>query len=222
MLWILPIIVGYLLGAIPFGLLVPRLFGVADIRQHGSGNIGATNVTRVLGFRRAIWVYMGDIAKGAAAVLIGRWFAASYGVPFETVQNYLVLCALAAVMGHLFPVYLGFRGGKGVNTALGVMLALMPIEALMAFGVFAIVFMIGRYVSLASMTAAVAFVAIVLIEKYALGHEVATVYVGVSVVVVLLILYAHRENMARLIAGTESKFERKSRHTNSGEVGRHV
>ncbi|HPI32908.1 MAG TPA: glycerol-3-phosphate 1-O-acyltransferase PlsY, partial [candidate division Zixibacteria bacterium] len=206
MMWIGPIAVAYLLGAIPFGLLVPRLFGVADIRRHGSGNIGATNVTRVLGFRRAVWVYGLDIAKGAAAVLLGRWYAAAATIPFAGADTYVVLCGLAAVLGHLFPVYLRFRGGKGVNTALGVMLALLPVPALLAFGVFAAVFAIGRYVSLASLVAAVAFPVFILIEKYAFHRPVASVYLWVSAAVVLLIVYAHRGNIGRLRAGTEHRF----------------
>lgn len=220
MIWILPILIAYLLGAVPFGLLVPRLFGVADIRQHGSGNIGATNVTRVLGFRRAVWVYLADIGKGVLAVLIGRWFAANYAIPFETTHNFLVLCALAAVLGHVFPIYLRFRGGKGVNTALGVMLALLPIEAMTAMGVFGIVFLIGRYVSIASMVGVMSFLGVILIEKYLLGREVAAVYVWVAAVLTLLIIYAHRSNIKRLAAGTESRFER--RPSGRGKVGRHA
>ncbi len=220
MTWILPIFSAYLLGAVPFGLLVPRLFGVADIRQHGSGNIGATNVTRVLGFRRAVWVYLADVGKGVVAVLIARWFAANFPIPFETTHNFLVLCAIAAVLGHVFPVYLGFKGGKGVNTALGVGLALLPVEALIALGVFGIVFLAGRYVSLASMAGVAAFLAVILIEKYALGHEVATVYVWVAAVLTLLIIYAHRGNIKRLAAGTESRFDRGS--SDRGKVGRHA
>ena len=130
MVWLLPVIIAYLLGAIPFGLLVPRMFGVRDIRQHGSGNIGATNATRVRGFQRAVWVYVGDIAKGAAAVLLARWYALHYPIPFDTIHPYLVICALAAVVGHVFPVYLGLKGGKGVNTALGVMLDGPAIQAM--------------------------------------------------------------------------------------------
>jgi len=216
----LPILIAYLLGGIPFGLLIPRLFGVADIRQHGSGNIGATNATRVLGFRRAIWVYLGDIAKGVAAVLIARYSVGRFGVDGLSVDLFLVLCALAAVLGHLFPIYLRFKGGKGVNTALGTMLALLPIEALIAFGVFAVVVLTTRYVSLGSMLGVAAFCTVICIEKFALGRDIAMVYVGVSALLVLLIVVAHRQNIARLISGSENRVGRKKERRE--KVGPHV
>ena len=117
-------IAAYLIGAIPFGWIVARLAGVGDIRSHGSGNIGATNVARVAGFKVAIWVYVGDILKGVAAVALAQWYAATYGAPFN-VALFTILAGLIAILGHIFPVYLRFKGGKGVNTALGVLLLLL-------------------------------------------------------------------------------------------------
>ncbi len=216
----LPILVAYLLGGIPFGLLVPRLFGVPDIRKLGSGNIGATNATRVLGFRRAIWVYLGDIAKGSAAVLIGRFSAAHYGTGGLGVDLFLVLCALAAVLGHLFPLYLRFKGGKGVNTALGAMLALLPIEALIAFVIFAIVVSTTRYVSLGSMLGVASFSAVICIERFALHRPIGDVYVGVSILLVLLIVYAHRQNIKRLLSGSENRVG--SKRERREKVGPHA
>ncbi len=213
MTYVLPVIIAYLLGSIPFGLLIPRLFGVPDIRQHGSGNIGATNAIRVLGFKRALWVFLADIGKGVAAVMIARWYAGSFGSPFDSVEAFYVVCGFAAVLGHLFPVYLKFKGGKGVNTALGVMLALIPIEALMALAVFGIVVAITRIVSLSSMSASVALLAIVIIEKFTINPGLSNVYIWVIAALVILILFAHRSNIARLLAGTENRFDRKSPKT---------
>ena len=209
MLYLIPILVAYLLGGIPFGLLIPRLYGVHDIRRHGSGNIGATNATRVLGFRKAIWVFLGDIAKGAAAVLIARWFAAWFAVPFDTIDPYLLICALAAVLGHLFPIYLAFKGGKGVNTALGAMLALLPLEAALALIIFGLVLAASRIVSLSSLSAAVAFLTIVLVEYFAMNREMPAIYVYVVAALVVLLFVAHRSNIARLVSGTENRFDRK-------------
>ncbi|HVP07382.1 MAG TPA: glycerol-3-phosphate 1-O-acyltransferase PlsY, partial [Candidatus Acidoferrum sp.] len=148
---ILPIVVAYLLGAIPFGLIIARLYGVHDVRQSGSGNIGATNVWRVAGPRAAAWVYLLDIGKGAAAVAIARF------VHQDTIQRdlFLVFCAMAAVLGHVFPVYLRFRGGKGVNTGLGVMLSLLPLETLISVAVFVIIVALSKFISLGSIIAAV-------------------------------------------------------------------
>ena len=126
MLAVIAVLIAYLLGAIPFGMIVARLYGAGDIRTLGSGNIGATNVWRVAGAKAAVWVYLGDIAKGTAAVLVGRYVAQHFQPTMLPIDTFLVLCALTAVLGHVFPVYLGFKGGKGVNTALGTMLVLLP------------------------------------------------------------------------------------------------
>lgn len=209
MITAIPIVIAYLLGGIPFGLLIPRLFGVPDIRRYGSGNIGATNATRVLGFRKAAWVYAGDILKGVAAVMIGRWFVSEYGAGWISVDGLLLLCALAAVLGHLFPVYLRFRGGKGVNTALGVMLALLPLEALIGLAVFAAVAAASKYVSLGSMLGTLGFFGALLVRKYFLGAAIADVYVWVSGLMLVLIVVAHRQNIGRLMKGTESRISEK-------------
>ncbi|MBU8933077.1 MAG: glycerol-3-phosphate 1-O-acyltransferase PlsY [candidate division Zixibacteria bacterium] len=211
MLTLLPITASYLLGAIPFGLLVPRLFGVADIRAHGSGNIGATNVGRIVGYKAAVWVYIGDVSKGLAAVFLARQFLGHYEVELVSGDAFLLICVLAAVLGHVFPVYLGFKGGKGVNTALGGMLALLPFETLLSLAVFGIVVVITKYVSLSSMAAALSFFLIVTAEKYLLGRDIVAVYVWMAGIVVLLIFITHRQNIVRLIAGTESKITRSVR-----------
>lgn len=195
------IVAAYLVGAIPFGLLVARFFGVRDIRQSGSGNIGATNVQRTLGMKAAIWVYLLDIGKGAGVV------AATTGVTQTAVPNdlFLVLVGLAAIVGHVFPVYLGFRGGKGVATASGALLVLLPRETLIAVSVFLLMVLLTRYVSLASITAALSFPATLTVEQVLLQHHVSSVYWLPTVVISVLVPVTHRRNIQRLLAGTENR-----------------
>ena len=201
------IIVAYLLGAVPFGLLIARLFGVPDIRAVGSGNIGATNVTRVLGFRAAIWVYLLDIGKGAAAVLL----ASQVAEPAFQRQAFLVVVGLMAILGHVFPVYLGFKGGKGVSTAFGALIVMMTIETGIAAAVFLIVAFATRFVSLASILAAVTLPVVVIVEHTALDRPVAGVYWGLAIAIGLLVPLTHHQNIRRLIAGTENRFSLTSR-----------
>ncbi|MDH4156571.1 MAG: glycerol-3-phosphate 1-O-acyltransferase PlsY [candidate division Zixibacteria bacterium] len=215
---VIPIILCYLLGAIPFGLIIARLYGVADIRTRGSGNIGATNVGRVIGTRAAVWVYLGDIGKGVAAVLLGRLFAANFDPGFFSYDVFLVACAVAAVLGHVFPVYVRFKGGKGVNTGLGVMITLLPYETLLAFGIFLLVVLLTRYISLGSMLAGIGLFAIVSVEKHVLGRPVADVYFYLTLVLALLIMTTHRQNISRLLTGRENRL---SFHSRSGEAGSH-
>jgi len=196
------IMAAYLIGAVPFGLLVARLYGVPDIRAHGSGNIGATNVARVAGFRAAVWVYLFDMAKGAAAVLLARQVTE----PLFARDLFMVVVVLAAILGHMFPVYLRFRGGKGVNTAFGGMIVLMPLETALAALVFLLVIFPTRYVSLASILAAIALPLTVIIEDLLLGSRVPPAYWGLSLAVGVLVPAAHHQNIRRLLAGTESRF----------------
>jgi glycerol-3-phosphate acyltransferase PlsY len=199
---VVPVVIGYLLGAIPAGMLVARAAGIKDIRQHGSGNIGATNVWRVCGGKVAVWVYICDIGKGMLAILIARQFD-------QTLigrDMFLVICAGATVVGNLFPVFLKFRGGKGVNTALGVMLILLPVETGVAIVVFLLVVVATRLISLGSMTGAAGLLAAVLVRQYALDTPVALPYRVVAALLLLAVLYSHRKNIGRIIAGTENRF----------------
>ena len=204
-----PIVIGYLLGAIPSGLLVARAAGIKDIREHGSGNIGATNVWRIAGGKAAIWVYILDIGKGMLAILIAREFDQS----LIGRDIFLVICASATVVGNLFPVFLKFRGGKGVNTALGVMLILLPVESGIAILIFMIVVAVSRMISLGSMVATAGLLTAVLIKQYALHFPVALPYQVVAALLLLAVLYSHRKNIERIISGTESRFS-LSRKTN--------
>ena len=181
----------YLVGAIPVGVLVSRLAGGGDIRRQGSGNIGATNVLRTLGPVAAVTTLVGDIVKGYLAT----WVAGAVGgAPVWTAAG-----AVAAVVGNCWPVFLGFRGGKGMATALGAFLRAAPGAVGPAAIVWILVVAATRYVSLASIVGCVGFVA----ATWALGypHEI----LGAGVVVTVIVLWRHRQNIQRLRAGTESR-----------------
>jgi acyl phosphate:glycerol-3-phosphate acyltransferase len=215
------ILIGYLLGAVPVGLIVARLAGFGDIRQHGSGNIGATNVWRLAGFKVAIWVFILDIGKGVAAVLLGRLLAAEYSIAPFAPEHFMVLCGIAAVLGNVFPVFLVFKGGKGVNTSLGVILTLLPLQAAIAFAVFVVVVLTTRFVSLGSILAGLTLSAIVIVQKSILDSPVADVYVALAILLAILIVFTHRQNIVRLVSGTESRLSTRQRNDQQGR-GNHV
>ena len=194
----------YLLGSVPFGLLAAKCKGV-DIRQHGSGNIGATNVWRVCGWRYGLPVFALDVLKGVAAVWLARWLAVRFSGDAAWTG---IVAAMACIIGHSFPVWLGFKGGKGVATSLGVFLGLMPLPSLIALLIWAAVFKMSGFVSLASIVAAVvlpaAAIAMQLMQR-GYGWPVS----GFAVVIGLLVILRHRSNIGRLRAGTENRFGRK-------------
>ncbi len=208
----------YVLGTIPFGLLVPKLFGVSDIRQHGSGNIGATNVWRTLGFKVAIWVFIGDIGKGVLAVLLASWVALSWANLTIPVESLLVIAGVAAIIGHIFPFYLHFKGGKGVNTALGVMVTLLPVYAVIALLVFLGILGIFRFVSLASMIAAVSLFVSVLCGRFLFHQTVPLLYIIVAFFVAGVVIYAHRANISRLLQGTEYRVSFAGKNKGKGNT----
>lgn len=182
----------YLVGAVPVGYLVSRAFGRVDIRRHGSGNIGATNVLRTLGKGPAALTFGGDVAKGWIAV----WLAEAIGPePWWGAAG-----ALVAIVGNCWSVFLRFRGGKGVATGLGAFLRLMPLATLPAMLVWGIVALTFRYVSLASLTASVCLP----LGAFLLGYPFQAVLA--SLAAVLIVIVRHRDNLARLFSGTERKF----------------
>ncbi len=184
----------YLVGAIPTGVILTRLAGAGDIRQAGSGNIGATNVYRVAGRTLGILTLVGDAFKGVLPV---AW--AVFSKDFNPVQ--IALASAATFLGHLYPIYLRFKGGKGVATALGIFLVLSPPAVLVAFLVFAVTLWKWRYVSLASITAAGLIPLLVAAMERSLPLFCATLFIAVMVIV------RHRANIGRLLAGTESRFQ---------------
>jgi glycerol-3-phosphate acyltransferase PlsY len=190
-LWLLA---AYLVGATPTAYLAGRVARGIDLREHGSKNLGATNVYRVLGWRWAIPVALVDIAKGAAPVALfapqaggGPWLAVALGV--------------AAVLGHIFSPYVRFKGGKGVATAAGMFVALAPLAVAIALPLWGVCLWLSGYVSLASILAAVAFPVLVRVTHPAAGPTF-----WASAGLALLIVFAHRTNIRRLLAGTENRF----------------
>lgn len=192
----------YLLGSIPTGYLLVKLFRHEDIRSVGSGNIGATNVLRSGGKGLGAATFLLDVLKGAAAVWLGALLASVLlpGMPFRDAQ---ALAAVSAVLGHMFPVWLHFRGGKGVATGFGVFLVAAPLAALASIGLFAIVLLVTRYVSLGSILGAASFP----FFAWFMVHEDKPVpYIAAQIFVALLIVLKHHQNIRRLLNGTESRF----------------
>jgi glycerol-3-phosphate acyltransferase PlsY len=192
---VIAIVCGYLLGSIPFGLIISQRVSGSDLREFGSGKTGFTNSLRVLGLKRSLPVFAGDLLKGAAAALLPLLYTDD---PWAR-----ALGGLAAVVGHVWPVFAGFRGGRGVLTGAGVLLALSPIASVIAFVVAGLVILVTKYVSLASITGCV--VAAALSCAFAANGNLAwpcaiVVTLGAALVVVL-----HHDNIGRLLAGTERK-----------------
>ena len=200
LLQILAVVAAYLLGAIPTALWVGKWIYGIDIRQHGSGNSGATNTFRVLGKRAGTGVMLFDIFKGWAAASLAHLLVSHGTIRPELLTEWLLGLGLVAVLGHIYPIYANFKGGKGVATLLGVALAAAPLAAVGCIVVFVVVLWSSLYVSLSSMTAALAFPLLI----WALGPRV-PVLIGFGVAVFALVVYTHRQNIGRLLSGTESR-----------------
>ncbi|MGI6567313.1 MAG: glycerol-3-phosphate 1-O-acyltransferase PlsY [Firmicutes bacterium] len=192
---ILVIIISYLVGSIPFGLIIGRLWAKIDVREYGSGNIGTSNVLRTVGPWAAITVFALDVAKGAAAVYLATLAGADY---------VRILAGVAAIVGHNWPIYLRFRGGKGIATSLGVVITLTPVVALMLLGLWIIIVGITRYISLASL--AVAF----LFPLFLIVFDAPWTYVLAGVLISAFAFHRHRDNIKRLLGGTEHKIGQKA------------
>jgi len=198
------LILGYLTGSIPTSIIAGKLLGGIDIRKHGSGNPGATNVFRVLGWKAGVVVGLLDLAKGfIATVYISRIAFGEIPVSESLVQ---ILAGLAAVCGHVWSVFAGFRGGKGVLTAAGMFFGLAPGTTFACIMVFCIAAFPTRYVSLGSISAAVTLAVIMSVRKFIMHHEIEMPLLIFTLIISLLIIYTHRSNIKRLINGTENKF----------------
>ncbi len=225
MTWLLLILAGYLAGSIPFGLIIGRFHGI-DIREHGSKNIGATNVGRVLGRTSGGFCFALDVLKGAAPVLIAGWIGGVLGQSLtELTQTEMwswLAVAAAAVAGHMMPVFIGFKGGKGVATAFGAMGAMWPlltIPTLVALVVWYTALRLTKYVSVASMLAACslpigAALAAVPPDMQGVGHALwhASPLLIVTLALAVMVIYRHRGNIARLRRGEEPKTKLKDDH----------
>jgi len=200
------IVVAYLLGSIPFSLWIGKLFFKLDIRKHGSGNAGTTNTFRVLGWKAGVPVFLLDVLKGWTAVML------AHAIPKESYpEAYFFyigsVLAMAVVMGHLYPVFAGFKGGKGVATLLGVGIALYPVSGLSAFGVWIIIFLLSGYVSLSSIIACAAFPFL----SYFMCGNTEIPMIVLSVAVAIFVPLTHTKNIRRLLSGEESRFLYKKR-----------
>lgn len=194
----LVVLVGGFLGAIPFGVVITRLLGAEDPRKSGSGNIGATNVLRTSGWKSGVFTLLLDVLKGVAAVLFARYVVSRVSVP-----SLEPIAALAAVLGHMYSPFTGFRGGKGVATGLGVFALLTPGPTAIAALVFILVVAVTRYVSLGSMLSAAA----VPIAGFWIGYS--TVVCTSSVLISLLVIWKHQDNIGRLMRGEENRIGQK-------------
>jgi len=197
---VLLILSAYLIGSIPTALWVSRSFFGIDIREYGSGNAGATNTFRVLGSRWGTFVMAVDVLKGVVATSL--FILVPYYLHDETERtNFMVGLGLAAVTGHIFPIWAEFRGGKGVATLFGMIIAIQPLAAICCVAVFLLVLYLTRFVSLSSILASLAFAVLILYIFDA--HE--TLYRGFAIAVALLVVLTHQKNISRLIRGNESK-----------------
>ena len=216
------VVLGYLIGSIPFGYLIVRASQGADIRETGSGGTGATNVSRRAGKGAGVLTLLLDALKGAAAVAIAKLalglpiFAAADGPTLTQVANgagienaywWISAAAIAAIVGHIFPVWLGFRGGKGVATGVGVFLFLAPLAVALAGVIFLVILLLTRYVSLGSIVAAATIPLFVLVRNYVTPRADFAPLLAAAVAGAALIIFAHRGNIGRLISRSESKFK---------------
>jgi len=218
---LLILLLSYLIGSIPSSVWLGKLVHGVDVRDHGSGNAGATNAFRVLGWQVGASALAFDMGKGAVAAgvlalirvdtlpALGTW-------ELDTVVA--LLAGLAAILGHMFPLYLGFDGGKGVATTAGVLLAITPIAMLIVMAIFVAVLLPSGYVSLASMLSAISFPVTAAIQKYGFGADLDLSILIVGALLALGIVFAHRSNIKRLIAGEENQFQ--SFRPAKGMIGR--
>ncbi|MEK9136530.1 MAG: glycerol-3-phosphate 1-O-acyltransferase PlsY [Bacteroidota bacterium] len=208
-------ILSYLVGSIPTSIIVARARRGIDIRQHGSGNAGGTNVFRVLGWKAGVFVIAADIGKGLfASMVIARLM---YGpIPFENKTPFddftvvQIIAGCAAILGHIWTLFAGFRGGKGIATAGGMLLGVAPVEVAVSLGVFLIVLLISHYVSLGSLSAAVSFPLTMFLRENVFMVDISgyNTLIYFSIAISLLIIFTHRSNIQRLLAGTESRITR--------------
>ena len=193
---ILAAVIGYLLGNVPSGVLIAKGYGIADIRKHGSGNTGTTNVLRTLGWLPSVLTLLCDCLKGYLACLIGRWLGGD--LP-------MLLGGVFAILGHDFPAFMGFKGGKGIATSLGLIIAINPWLALALLAVQIIAVALTRYMSVASLITTVAFPILVVFTER--GRENFPLFLGAACIASALSLFGHRGNIQRLIRGEENRLD---------------
>jgi glycerol-3-phosphate acyltransferase PlsY len=202
------IVLSYVLGSCPFGILISRIWRGIDIRDYGSENAGFTNVYRVIGPLPAVIVLILDVAKGMVAVLLITKISFD-SVPLSLI-DLKILSGVFVILGHVFPVFAGFRGGKGIATGLGALLSIIPLEVALAVILFVVIVAITRYVSLGSLSSTTFIFFALIVERYYLKYQVPTQLIIMIFFLTAFIFFNHRSNIKRLLAGTENKFGRKT------------
>lgn len=205
---ILSVILGYLVGSIPFALIFGKVFGGIDVREHGSGNLGGTNVIRILGLKVGLPVILCDIGKGVLAAFIGTLIGG---------ELFGLLAGILAVFGHFYPIFAGFKGGKGVATGAGVFIFLAPFQMLIVISIFLLVLVIFGYVSLASIIGSATGMILFALPEFLTGMEI---NLGVRLGALLIggfIIYKHRSNIKKLAIGEEKRTLYKNRDNNSNK-----
>ncbi len=211
---IVVLVTGYLLGAIPFGVIISKRFRGFDLRTKGSGNMGSTNAFRVLGWKLGLMVQILDLAKGIGAVLIATFLFNGLPfhnvTPFQDITVFRFIAGIAAVIGHCYTIFAGFKGGKGISTAAGMLVAIAPIETAVAIGIFMLVVFASGYISLGSISAAIVFPTTMFVRQNILGVDIYgyhTLIVG-AIGISLFLIYRHRKNIQRLLSKTENRFDK--------------
>lgn len=213
------IVLSYLVGSIPTSIIVTKKVAGKDIRTFGSGNAGGTNVSRVLGWKFGLLVILLDALKGSVAViLIARLYLGSFpfpnATPFDDFTLVQIIAGISAVVGHIWTIFAGFKGGKGIATGLGVLIAVVTVDMLFALAIFVIVVSVSRYISLASITAAASVPIVMIVRENIFNVDISGYHTILPFVIALsfLIIYTHRANVGRLIAGNENKFSFKTKN----------
>ena len=201
---IIILVISYIIGSIPTAIIAGKWLKKIDIRKHGSGNAGATNVFRTLGWKAGITVLLIDMFKGFIPVY---WIAGMFHQNPDTLIYFQLLAGICAILGHIWTIFAGFKGGKGVGTSAGVFLGLAPLALGIALLVFVIIVWLTRYVSLGSILAALTLLIILLLQKFVLNMFVPDILLYVCTVIVILIWVAHKENIKRLLKGDENKLK---------------
>jgi len=211
---LLLILTSYVIGAIPFAFIIGKIFRNVDLRRHGSGNLGSTNAFRVLGIALGILVQILDVGKGLAVVLITTNFF-YHNLPFENFTPFdditvlKIIAGISAVFGHTFSLFMGFRGGKGINTALGMLISLAPVDTSISIGFFILVLVSSGYVSLGSIVASVSFPVVMFVRENIFKVQITgyQTLIFFSIAVSIFLLYNHRSNIKRLLYGNENRFD---------------
>ncbi|HET6402640.1 MAG TPA: glycerol-3-phosphate 1-O-acyltransferase PlsY [Candidatus Kapabacteria bacterium] len=207
------IIASYLIGSIPFGVIISKRFRGFDIRTKGSGNIGSTNAFRVLGWKLGLAVQILDLAKGLGVILLATAFFNGLpfhnATPFQDITVFRLIAGCSAVVGHVFTIFAGFRGGKGISTTAGMLIGIAPVELAVAVGIFLLVVFLSGYVSLASIIAAITLPTTMFLRENAFGVQITgyNTLIFFAIGLSSFLIYTHRANIKRLLAKREHRFE---------------